>query len=214
MDAWKVPLDDKWNLVSLPLFPFNTDIAAVLGAMDDISQFVSVWYFGQCEDPAPDVGVWHTSTYSGGAFVGDVTEIQTGKAYWIRNLHAGETGYTGLNVGFWVFGTHAIMPDPTGVDMGYFDVCEGWNMVGFKPPWLAGVPLPESDNAPGAPPHYLWNFNTGVMDTVHYGMIYEWDPTIVPYGGWVTYTPGTATLNPGLGYWIPFDGDGEIYPMA
>jgi hypothetical protein len=82
-------------------------------------------------------------------------------------------------------------------------------MVGFKAPWTGSplAPTPEWDNL------YLWNFNTGVMDTVHYGMIYEWDPTILP-GNWITYLPGTAPLNPGLGYWIPFDGDGEIYPSA
>jgi hypothetical protein len=207
MDAYKVPLSDKWNLVSLPLFPFDTSIESVLGAMDDISQLKSVWYFGQCEDPAPDAGVWHTSAYSGGTFTGDLTTIQTGKAYWIRNLHSGEAGYTGLNVGFWVFGTHAIMPDPTGVDMGYFDVCEGWNMVGFKAPWMAGAPVNQNDAV------YLWNFNTGVMDTVHYGMIYQWVPLPVP-GAWATWLPGTLAMVPGEGYWIPFDGDGEIYPSA
>ena len=105
------------------------------------------------------------------------------------------------------------MPDPTGVDMGYFDVCEGWNMVGFKAPWAGGVPLVDIDWV-NAPPimGYLWNFNTGVMDTVHYGMIYEWIPGLP--GSWFTWLPGTAVLTPGLGYWIPFDGDGEIYPSA
>jgi hypothetical protein len=59
---------------------------------------------------------------------------------------------------------------------------------------------------------YLWNFNTGVMDTVHYGMIYEWIPGA--WQQWFTWLPGTAVLWPGLGYWIPFDGDSEIYPSA
>jgi len=209
MDAFKVPLYDKWNLVSLPLFPYDTSIESVLGAMDDISQLVSVWYFDQCEDADPDEGVWHSEAYdaTAGTFSGDVDDIVAGKAYWIRNLEPTETGYTGLNAGFWVFGTHAIMPDPTGVDMGYFDVCEGWNMVGFKAPWPAGSPVAQNDAL------YLWNFNTGVMDTVHYGMIYEWNPVPVP-GAWNTYLPGAAALTPGLGYWIPFDGDGEIYPSA
>ena len=207
MDSFKVPLEDKWNLVSLPLFPFDTDIAAVLGSMDDISQLVSVWHFAQCEDPAPDAGVWHTSTYSAGTFTGDLTDIKTGKAYWIRTLHPGETGYVAGAIGFWVFGTSSIMPDSIGMDMGYFDVCEGWNMVGFKAPWPAGVVAVQNDAI------YLWNFNTGVMDTVHYGLIYQWDPTVVP-GTWVTHLPGTLNMVPGEGYWIPFDGDGEIYPSA
>ena len=215
MDSYKVLLDEKWNLVSLPLFPYDTSIASVLGSMDDISQLVSVWYFGQCEDPAPNAGVWHTEAYTAPTFTPGTMQIQAGKAYWIRNLHAGETGYTGLNAGFWVFGTHSIMPDSIGVDMGYFDVCEGWNMVGFKAPWAGGVvPVTQPDWLVGPPiTGYLYNFNTGVMDTVHYGMIYEWNPVPVP-GDWTTSLPGTATLNPGLGYWIAFDGDGQIYPDA
>jgi len=216
MDATKIDLGDKWNLVSLPLFPYDTSIGSVLGSMDDISQLVSVWYFGQCEDPAPDAGVWHTSTYNpvAGTFTGDLTDIKTGKAYWIRTLHPGETGYVAGAGGFWVFGTSSIMPDSIGMDMGYFDVCEGWNMVGFKAPWVAGFPQNQMDWVIGPPINgYLWNFNTAVMDTVHYGLIYQWDPTVVP-GTWVTHLPGTLNMVPGEGYWIPFDGDGEIYPSA
>jgi hypothetical protein len=217
MDSFKVPLDEKWNLVSLPLFPFDTSIESVLGTMDDLTQLVSVWYFDQCEDPAPDAGVWHSAAYDAATntFAGDLTAIQTGRAYWIRTLHVGETGYVPGNAGFWVFGTSSIMPEPAGMDMGYFDVCEGWNMVGFKAPWF-GTPAPFPDvDWINVPPimGYLWNFNTGVIDTVHYGMIYEWLPAPLP-GSWWTWLPGTATLTPGLGYWIPFDGDGEIYPSA
>jgi hypothetical protein len=217
LDSYKVPLDYKWNLVSLPLFPLDTSIASVLGSMDDISQLVSVWHFDQCADPAPNAGIWSTSAYDpvGGTFAGTLSDIQTGRSYWIRMLHPGETGYNALSFpqGFWVFGTGSIMPDPTGVDMGYFDVCEGWNMVGFKPEWIGGLPLVDIDWI-NVPPimGYLWNFNTGVMDTVHYGMIYEWLPGA--WQQWLTWLPGTAPLIPGLGYWIPFDGDGEIYPKA
>lgn len=210
MDAFQVELLEKWNLISLPLFPYDTSIENVLGSMEHIDQLVSVWYFGQCEDPAPNLGIWHSEAYNvtASTFIGDVDDIVAGKAYWVRTLHPGETGYVSYaSNGFWVFGTHAIMPASTGMDMGYFDVCEGWNMVGFKAPWPLGVVSPQNDAV------YLWNFNTGVMDTVHYGMIYEWDPTILP-GNWITYLPGAAPLNPGLGYWIPFDGDGEIYPSA
>ena len=87
-------------------------------------------------------------------------------------------------------------------------------MVGFKAPWVAGAVQNQWDWVLGPPIQgYLWNFNTGVMDTVHYGLIYQWDPTVVP-GTWVTHLPGTLNMVPGEGYWIPFDGDGEIYPSA
>jgi hypothetical protein len=210
LDEYKIDIDEKWDLISLPLFPYDTSIAGVFAAMDHLDQLVSVWHFDQCEDPAPDAGVWHTAAYSGGAFAGTLTEIQTGRAYWVRTLHLGETGYVAYGVpnnGLWVFGTHAIMPDPTGVDMGYFDVCEGWNMVGFKPRWVAGAPVTDLDSV------YLWNFNTGVMDTVHYGLIYDWNSLPLP-GDWTSWAPTTLTMQPGDGYWIPFDGNDQIYPAA
>jgi hypothetical protein len=213
LDASKVDLEEKWDLVSLPLFPYDTSIASVLGSMDRIDQLVSAWYFDQCEDPAPDAGVWHSAVYDAvaGTFAGDLTDLRAGNAYWIRTLHAGETGYVAGPNGFWVFGSHAIMPTPTGVDMGSFDVCEGWNMVGFKPPWV-GVPLAPTTQVDGnAGAGYLWNY--GAFGQVNYGLIYEWNSLPLP-GDWTTWLPTFLTMNPGEGYWIPFDGDGEIYPSS
>jgi hypothetical protein len=98
------------------------------------------------------------------------------------------------------------MPDPTGVDMGYFDVCDGWNMVGYKPEWIAGVPQFEWDDI------YLWNFNL-VLGGVHYGLIYDWNSLPLP-GDWTSWAPTTLSMAPGVGYWIPFDGNDQIYPAA
>jgi hypothetical protein len=201
-DAFKLHLYPKWNLISLPLYPFDTKIASVFASMDK-GQLVSVWYFGQCENPAP--GVWHTEVYNAtsGIFTPNTTAIEAGKAYWVRMLEPGETGYnaTAFSVQLWVFGTHAPMPPAT--SMGYFNVCEGWNMVGFKAPWVAGLPTTQPNN------QYLWNFNQ-ILGGVHYGLIYDWVEGIP--GDWTTIAPGLAVLTPGVGYWIPFDGDGEIYP--
>jgi hypothetical protein len=207
-DAAKITLTEKWNLISLPLFPFDTTIQSVLGCMGGLNQLVSVWYFGQCEDPASDKGVWHTEVYNSTSktFSGNLADLVAGKAYWVRMLEPGETGYNAaaFPATLWVWGTHAPMPPAS--PMGYFDVCEGWNMVGFKPPWVGAplAPTTELDNL------YLWNFNTGVMDTVHYGLIYDWVEGVP--GDWQAWAPGALTMNPGEGYWIPFDGNGEIYP--
>ena len=221
-DAWKCEFEPKWNLWSLPLYPFDTDIDSIFASIDRPDQLKSVWYFGQCENPEPDNGVWHTEAYdaASGAFVPGDMAIQAGKAYWVRTLHPGETGYDAgaFPLNLWLFGTHAIMPEPPGMDMGYFDVCEGWNMVGFKPEWdltlSPDAPIAEMDWVIGPPiTGYLWNFNTGVMDTVHYGLIYQWVAAPVP-GNWATWLPGTLNMQPTEGYWIPFDGDGEVYPKA
>ena len=204
-DAFKVPLEPKWNLVSIPLFPFNTSIEYALTSMERIDQLQSVWYFGQCENTAADLGVWHTEVYNPVAktFTGDVDNIVAGKAYWLRMLHPGDAGYdpTAFPTGFWVWGTHAPMPPAN--PMGYFDVCDGWNMVGFKAPWVTGIPISETDDT------YLWNFNTGAVVGVHYGLVYDYDETIQD---WTYWLPGTLNMLPGEGYWIPFDGNDQIYP--
>jgi hypothetical protein len=195
---FQIDLLPKWNLISIPLFPFNTDITYILSALNASDQFMSVWYFDQCEDADPDEGVWHV-------YPGDLTTMEAGKAYWIRMKHPGDVGYnvSQFPAGLFVWGNHAPMPpsDP----MASFDVCEGWNMVGFKAPWT-GTPLaatPEMDD------DYLWNFNTAVIDTVHYGLLYDYDEASQD---WTYWLPGTCNMQPGVGYWIPFDGDGEIYP--
>jgi hypothetical protein len=166
---------------------------------------MSVWYFGQCEDPAPNAGVWHTEVYDAptNTFTGDVDNIVAGKSYWVRMKHPGDAGYnsTLFPVNLWVWGNHAPMPpaDP----MGYFDVCEGWNMVGFKAPWSGTplAPISEDDD------DYLWNFNGAGQ--VAYGLIYDWVESIQD---WTYHLPAACAMQPGVGYWIPFDGDSEIYP--
>jgi len=201
-EYFQIDLLPKWNLVSIPLYPFDTDIDEILVALNWSDQLESIWYFNQCEPGSgPDEGKWYV-------YPGDLETLEAGKSYWFRMKHPGDAGYnplfnSGNKSGLYVFGNHAPMPtDP----MVTFDVCEGWNMVGFKAPWVNIPPLtpqPELDS------DYLWNFNTGVMDDVHYGLIYEWDATVQD---WLWHAPGTYNMQPGEGYWIPFDGDSEIYP--
>jgi hypothetical protein len=42
-----------------------------------------------------------------------------------------------------------------------------------------------------------------------YGTIYSWDAV---NQGWIFGAPATVTMLPGLGYFIPFEFDGTIYP--
>jgi hypothetical protein len=196
---FQIDLNPKWNLISLPLFPFNTDIEYIMSSLNWSDQFMSVWYYDRCEGAD---GTWHS-------YPGDLDTMEAGNAYWIRMKHPGDVGYnasfnTSNQAGLFVWGTHAPMPpaDP----MQSFDVCEGWNMVGFKPPWV-GTPLAptwEWDDL------YLWNFFT-IFGMPEYGTIYEWDSTVQD---WNWYYPYGCQMQPGLGYWIPFERDGEIYPKA
>ena len=198
-DAFKIELDPKWNLISLPLFPFNTDIVALLGSMNASDQLMSVWYYDQCADPDPAIGDWLTDPGDGS---GDLDTIEAGKSYWLRMKHPGDTGYVASKfpVSLWVWGTHAPMPpaDP----MAVFDVCEGFNMVGFKAPWIAGLPVTEFDE------DYLWSF-IGFAAQPDYGVLYSWDSSVQD---WLWNYPYGETMTPGVGYWIAFNHDGQIYP--
>jgi hypothetical protein len=199
-DASYIELCPKWNLISLPLYPFSTDIADVLAPLARPDQLMSVWYFDQCADPDPDVGTWHV-------YPGDLDTMVAVNAYWMRTCHPGDPGYdpAAFPLILWVWGNHAPMPpaDP----MGSFDVCEGWNMVGFKPPW-SGVPLVPQQEWDDL---YLWNFWDTMLTSPDYGTIYEWDATVQD---WIWYYPMGCLMDPGEGYWIPFSRDGEIYPKA
>jgi hypothetical protein len=202
-NAWCIELWPKWNLISLPLFPFNTDIEAVLAPLSAPDQLMSVWYFDQCADDDPNTGAWYV--YPPKSSLGT---MEAGKAYWIRMKHPGDPGYNPalFPATLWMWGHHAPMPpaDP----MAWFEVCEGWNMVGFKPPWDLTTgpfdfPVPEDDE------DYLWNWWDIMVIWPDYGTIYEWDAFNQE---WLWGYPFGYTLWPGLGYWIPFDHDGEIYP--
>jgi len=203
-DPFKIELDPKWNLISLPLFPFNTEITSVLASMDRPDQLMSVWYFDQCDDPDPQVGKWYTDPGDG---TGDLDDIEAGKSYWFRMRHPGDLGYDpgAFPVSLWVFGHHAPMPpaDP----MAVFDVCEGFNMVGYKAPWDY-IPGPDLTPQQEWDDLYLWNW-LDLFGGPEYGVIYSWDSTVQD---WLWSYPYNELMTPGVGYWIPFSHDGEIYP--
>jgi hypothetical protein len=181
-----VLLTGGWNLISLPVMPFDTAIADVLAAMNHPDQLKSIWYFDQCEDPAADLGEWHV--YDATTGTGDLDTIEAGKAYWFLMLRPGDAGYdaSAFPMSLWVFGTEAPMPPDLPSS---YDVCKGWNMVGFRS-------VEEM-----APEDYLGTFSPS-----EYGAIYGWDPYLQD---WVT---NPDKLVPGRGYWIPFSVAGAIYP--
>jgi hypothetical protein len=115
-DAARIWIDEKWNLLSLPLVPFDSDIENMLAslpaaAMDDL---VSIWNYDRCSDE------WFV--YDGNGYE-DLEEIRDGKSYWFRMDYPIAGNYS-----WWVWGTE--MPEPEASPAEYA-VCEGWNMVGF-----------------------------------------------------------------------------------
>lgn len=179
-----VSLMGGWNLISLPIVPFDTSIETVLASLAFPYDLVSVWYYDCCE------GEWLVYG-SGDTSFQTLTTMEDGKAYWVRMRHPQEQHSDPSISGtypyaLWVFGTKA--PMPPGLPSSY-DVCEGWNMVGFR----------SMDEM--APEDYLREF-----DPSEYGAIYGWDPYLQD---WVT---NPDKLEPGHGYWIPLSVGGAIHP--
>jgi hypothetical protein len=131
-DAAKITLDEKWNLISLPLVPFDTDIDAILAALPaaGLAQLVSIWNYDGC------TGEWFVH----GNGQSSLTDLEDGKGYWVRMTYPMASTYD-----LWVWGTEKPMPPAAPAE---YAVCEGWNMMGFTS--LTAMDIDD----------YLWNWGT------------------------------------------------------
>ena len=131
-DAAKINLDEKWNLISLPLVPFDTDIDAILAALPaaGLADLVSIWNYDGCTGEWFIYGNGHDS----------LATMEDGKGYWVRMDYPITPTYD-----LWVWGTEKPMPPAMPAE---YAVCEGWNMVGFT----SLTDYPAAD--------YLWNWGT------------------------------------------------------
>ena len=179
-----VSLTGGWNLISLPVVPFDTSIESVLASLAFPYDLISVWYYDCCN------GEWLVYA-NGDAGFKTLTTMEDGKAYWIHMRYPEEQhsdpSVSGIYpYALWVFGTKAPMPPSLPSS---YSVCNGWNMVGFR------------STEEMAPEDYL-----GAFSPSEYGAIYGWDPYLQD---WVT---NPDKLVPGHGYWIPFSAGGSINP--
>jgi len=131
-DAANITIAEKWNLISLPLVPFDTDIEDVLASCPGVVNLSSVWHYDR-----PD-NEW--LCYSPDGSQTSLTTIEDGKSYWFRMDYPLPTTFT-----LWVWGTE--MPEPKSGPAEY-PVYLGWNMAGFTSMsnYLAST--------------YLWNWST------------------------------------------------------
>jgi hypothetical protein len=194
-EAFKIPLCRKWNLISLPLVPLvdppisTADKTGIFDSYALLDQVLSIWYYDR---GAPTCnGQWLNWPAPG-----TLTDMEDGKAYWVRIVYNSTHPMGSPADGLWVFGT--LKPTPTNPPSAY-PVCDGWNMVGYT----EVAPMNEED--------YLWNFPAGVGG---WGAVYGWDNCgwYGPAQSWVLMSPQTWMLWPGDGYWISFDGPGTIFP--
>lgn len=176
-------LTGGWNLISLPIVPFNTSIESVLASLAFPYDLISVWYYDSCEDEWLVYGNGDTGFKT-------LKTMEDGKAYWVRMRYPDEQSSDPTVSGtypytLWVFGTKAPMPPDL---PSAYDVCKGWNMVGFR------------SMEDMAPEDYLEAFSPS-----EYGAIYGWDPYLQD---WIT-NPDKLVV--GYGYWIPFSVGGKFY---
>jgi hypothetical protein len=181
-DAGKIVLQEKWNLISLPLVPFDTDIDVLLASLpaealdaDGTDDLISIWNYDRCAD------VW--TMYAGGG----LTDMVDGDSYWVR------MSYPMGNYTWWVWGTERAMP-PAAPSV--YPMCAGWNMFGFT---SLTDDLFQS---------YLWNLD----GTANEPLVYGWDNTgDWTTSDWLIKNTGD-TLVSGQGFWGYFPAAGNIVP--
>jgi hypothetical protein len=181
-EAFKMTLDEKWNLISLPLVPLGADgsisiedaLASLPAAVT--ANLVSIWYY--------DCAAADWLMYPGGG----LTTLEDGKAYWLRMTYPLPSCG---NFTWWVWGT--AKPEPPAAPSQY-PVCEGWNMVGY------------TELTAGAPNLYLWNWTSAPTPVV-----YGWTPGCWTSQGWSLQTFAGGSMVPGQGYWVAFPAAGAVY---
>lgn len=181
--AMKITLQEKWNLISLPLVPLvDPPVATTLASIPaaDLANIISIWNYDRCTNkwavyPTPSAGQ------------DTLTQLVDGDAYWVRVKYSlPNCG----NISWWVWGTPKPMPPSAPAD---YEVCEGWNMVGF---------LGTAFNV--TPAAYLWNWDLPTP------VVYGWDQGCWNVQNW-NLINGAETLTPGQGYWVAFPADGDIF---
>jgi len=186
-DAGKILLDEKWNLVSLPLVPFDPSIANLIKSLpaealdkDGTDDLVSIHYYDRSGVACVDPGVWKAYKLDGTQT--SLTTMQDGNSYWVKLTYpiTASPAYT-----WWVWGTALPMPPASPKQ---YPACTGWNMMGFTS--LVSDDIND----------YLWNWvgkpyvvygwlNTGIWTTSTWDYI---DPSI------------PENLVTGQGYWAAF----------
>ena len=177
-DAAKITLQEKWNLISLPLVPLAgasaniNDLVLSIPAADR-AKILSIWSY---DCTAKTFSTWGPGFTS-------LSTMADGKAYWVRVSYP----LAGCgNIAWWVFGTEKPMPPASPAQ---YPVCAGWNMVGFL------------GTAPKVASAYLWNWTA---TSVIYGWtqgcwnVQNW--ALIPFGSTLNPGQGYWMAFPAAGY--------------
>lgn len=109
-DTYSISLTAGWNLISLPLMPYNASIEAVLS--DVIDKVEVVWHYDASS------GRW--LVYTPGPAPDTLTEMRDGRGYFVKMKEPGTLIVRGF------VAPAPPTPPPT------YSVVKGWNLIGFK----------------------------------------------------------------------------------
>jgi len=185
VEEWCMPLDEGYNLISLTLIPYDTDIEQMLITDNNLDLRVASYWTGG----PTGVGEW-LNFWPLDLLATDLTTIEDGKGYWLDLDTAVDPDddlcYEGWELVGWVQVDDTWVPSlpPS------YDMVEGWNLMGFK----STTPKPAEEYLAAIASKYV--------------MIYGYDDGIYFIAG----SPGHEYLEPGLGYWIAMTEPGTIYP--
>ena len=170
-----VKLTSGWNLISLPLIPYDLgamtydpDIEDVLaGIYYNVSETKGVWSYNPADG-------WKSAIPDGGGvWAGTLTEVKDGLGYWIVMDAADTLDVEGIEIEL------PPMTPPT------YNVSEGWNLIGFK----SVTPRKAMDYLAGINGKYvmIYRYTNGVYSAV------QPSDTMKPGEGyWIAITaPGT-----------------------
>jgi hypothetical protein len=182
-DVGKIILKEKWNLISLPLVPFDTSTDSLLASLDPAAldgdltnDLISIWNYYD--------GDWELNP----------STLVDGRSYWVRMSYPFVPA--GSNYTWYIFGTAKAMPPAAPLA---YPMDLGWNMFGFTE--LA-------DSTYGT---YLWNFGASPLPAAP--LVYGWNNTgSWLTSGWnMVANPGGALVS-GQGYWGYFPNGGVVVP--
>jgi len=161
-----IALDQGWNLISLPLIPDNSGLETMLAPV--WGDFVRAFKYDRCTE------TW--TSYIKDGPTPSLTDLEDGYGYWILMDASGT---------FTVDGVVALPPPNLPPS---YDVCEGWNLIGFK----SCDPMTVNDYLAGIAGDY----------TVVYASV----------EGSLVRIEGSDQMEPGCGYWVAVTEAGTIYP--
>ncbi len=191
--AFKIQLNKKWNLISVPVKLIDNSLDQVFAGHEDT--VVSVWTY--------DNGTWHVYTPDGNPANDDLTTMLPGWGYWVLT-----TDDDMLTIGGSLLSPVVAPPSKK--------ITPGWNLIGY----YGAEGAPEQDGVPGyfGPAGNgkpvkcaLHSLTPSVWD---YGVSSIWSY-------WEPFNPNVwldlgyfDRMDPGAGYWVFAYEDGEYAPST